>query len=157
MAITIVTGEIDSGKTAWLKSRAGAEGVVSWLSLKAVSDGEFLGYDLQMFPSGATLPLARIIPPSESAFNWFQFRRFRFNPEAFSEAQSFFDKSSEPNITFILDEVGPLELEGRGFAPLLESILKTGAPLTLSIRPLLVDEIQRQFSFSADEIMRLPG
>ncbi len=156
MAITIVTGEIDSGKTAWMQSRAEAEGRVSWLSVKVFAEYEFIGYDLHMTPTGGTIPLARADSAGGAPSDWFRFRRFWFNPEAFTGAQYFFNRQSAADSTFILDEVGPLEMEGKGFAPLLEKLLKSGASLMLSVRPSLVEEAQRRFSFEAHEIVRLP-
>ena len=160
VAVTLVTGEINAGKTAWLKNRAEATGSAAWLSVKNFSGPSvsiFQGYDLLALPSGKTVPLARLSLPAENSTGWFPFKRFFFNQAAFTRAMSLFSDSPPDAAACILDEAGPLELEGRGFAPLLTRLLDRDVDLYLSVRPSLVEEIQREFGFSAFEIIRLPG
>ena len=161
VAVTLVTGEINAGKTAWLKNRAEAPGSAAWLSVKYFSSASvpiFQGYDLLTLPSGKAVPLARLSLPAENNAEWFPFKRFFFNQAAFTRAMSLFsDSPPDSAAACILDEAGPLELEGRGFAPLLTRLLDRSADMYLSVRPSLVEVIQRDFGFSASEIIRLPG
>jgi len=148
--ITIVTGEIDAGKTRYLHERASRSGIAAWLSVKSLP-----GYDLLMLPAGRRIPLAR---PAENQVpgDWFPFRRFFFNPAAFAAAESCCAAlDGPPPKELILDEVGPLELEGRGFAPLFRIFLAAGSDLVVSVRPSLLEAVPEYFGFSPERIIRL--
>ena len=148
--ITLVTGEIDAGKTSYLRERASQTGAAAWLSVKS-----FPGYDLVMLPAGRRIPLARPTG-SDVPRGWFPFRRFFFNPAAFAAAESCWAAlDGPPPRELILDEVGPLELEGRGFAPLLRIFLAAGVDLAVSVRPSLLEAVPGYFGFSPDRIIRL--
>ena len=148
--ITIVTGEIDAGKTRYLHERASRSGIAAWLSVKSLP-----GYDLLMLPAGGRIPLARPTG-SDVPRGWFPFRRFFFNPAAFAAAESCWAAlDGPPPKELILDEIGPLELEGRGFAPLLRIFLSAGSDLTVSVRPSLLEAVPDYFGFSTDRIIRL--
>ncbi|WP_319560725.1 hypothetical protein [Marispirochaeta sp.] len=148
--IILVTGGIDAGKTSYLRQQAAQNGAAAWLSVKS-----FSGYDLLMLPAEQRIPLAR---PADADVpgDWFHFRRFRFNPAAFVTAESFWRnyRGSTPK-ELILDEAGPLEMEGRGFAPLLRLLLATGADLSVSVRPSLLTALPQAFGFVPDRIIRL--
>ncbi|ORC33991.1 hypothetical protein B4O97_13975 [Marispirochaeta aestuarii] len=148
--ITIVTGEIDAGKTRHLHERGSRSGTAAWLSVKS-----FPGYDLLTLPGGRRIPLARPTG-TDAPRGWFPFRRFFFNPAAFAAAESCWAAfEGSPPKELILDEVGPLELEGRGFAPLLRIFLTAGSDLTVSVRPSLLEVVPDYFGFSPDRIIRL--
>ncbi len=148
--ITIVTGEIDAGKTRYLHERASQSGTAAWLSVKSLP-----GYDLLMLPAGGRIPLARPAG-TDIPRDWFPFRRFFFNPVAFAAAESCWAAfEGSPPKELILDEVGPLELEGRGFAPLLRVFLSAGSDLTVSVRPSLLEAVPDCFGFSPDRIIHL--
>ncbi|WP_321992422.1 hypothetical protein [Marispirochaeta aestuarii] len=148
--ITIVTGEIDAGKTRYLHERASQSGTAAWLSVKSLP-----GYDLLMLPAGGRILLARPAG-TDIPRDWFPFRRFFFNPAAFAAAESCWAAfEGSPPKELILDEVGPLELEGRGFAPLLRVFLSAGSDLTVSVRPSLLEAVPDCFGFSPDRIIHL--
>lgn len=157
-SVRLLTGPVDSGKTAWLQRRAELPGRAGLLSCKRFSGTEpgaaCIGYDLLFLPSGESMPLARLADHEDADEGWFLFRRFLFSPHAFAAAESWYHgletcKTEE----FLLDEVGPLEMEGRGFARLLSLLLSGEWDLIISTRPSLVTAVQERFSFSAAEIL----
>ena len=161
-SIRLVSGSVDSGKTAFLMSRSRLPGRAAWLSVKEFVPGEadslrFLGYDLVLYPAVTQIPLARLDMDGETDQSWFPFRRFFFNSEAFSTALDYLAAVSSTTevVEFLLDEVGPLEMEGGGFATLLSALLGTGTDLVLSVRPSLTEAIQERFAFRAVEIISL--
>ena len=83
---------------------------------------------------------------SVAAEHWFAFRRFSFRSETFAQVESFFStvlgQGRGPGVhgaPFVLDEVGPLEMQRRGFYPVLALLLRSGVELTVTTRPSLVE------------------
>ena len=108
-------------------------------------------------PSGTSLPLARCAAHGDEEDGWFLFRRFFFDSRVFVAAESWYcENTTAGRVEFLLDEVGPLEMEGRGFARLLGLLLAREKELIISIRPSLVTAVQERFSFTAKEILS-PG
>ena len=157
-SVGLLTGPVDSGKTAWLLRRAQLPGRAGLLSCKRFSgpaqDSAFLGYDLLFLPSKESMPLARLADHEDADGGWLLFRRFLFDPRAFAAAESWYrEQNSAGTEEFLLDEVGPLEMEGRGFARLLGMLLGGERNLIISTRPSLVRAVQERFAFSAAEIL----
>jgi nucleoside-triphosphatase THEP1 len=157
-SVRLLTGAVDSGKTAWLQRRAALPGRAGFLSCKRFSgsgqDSAFLGYDLLFLPSGDSMPLARLAAHGDAGEGWFLFRRFMFDPRAFAAAESRqCEQATAGTEEFLLDEIGPLEMEGRGFAGLLGMLLTGERDLIISTRPSLIRDVQERFAFSAAEIL----
>lgn len=141
-----------------MRKRAELPGRVGALSVKSFdSDTIFLGYDLLLLPGNRRLPLARLALTQsldETVGEWFTFRRFRFNQAAFSAAGQVLLAPVEAT-EYLIDEVGPMELGGGGFAPMVEAFLKRGVDLVLSVRPHLLSDISAHFGFEPAEVIRL--
>ena len=128
--LTIITGEIGSGKTArmleifrGLKDE-GADGVAS---TKVIRNMEFEGYDLLRLASGERRCLAVRKPLYIGEFERPLFYdQFVFDADAFLFGVDVAAAAiSDPLIGHVfLDEVGPLELEGKGFHPVLGPLFK---------------------------------
>lgn len=160
MAVILVSGDIDAGKTAWMRSRAKLPGRAGALSVKVFdAQGSFSGYDLLLSPSGLRQPVARLADADEKwekdrAGDWFLFRRFRFNRRAFDAARRELLELSGIS-EYLIDEVGPMELDGAGFSPLVAELLERRVNLVLSVRPSLTEKIPAHFKFIPAEIIRL--
>ena len=168
MAVTIVTGGRDAGKTRWMQELAGRRTVWGFISAKVfAADGGFTGYDLVELPLGGVTPLARPggagasgarEEPEEAGGGgareeprgggaqderWFGFRRFRFNQGAFDRAAEqthrvFAGDELDPQTILVLDEIGPLEVAGGGFRQVLERFSAAPRPLVVTTRTSLV-------------------
>lgn len=83
---------------------------------------------------------------------WLEVGRFRFSAEAFRRAEEWLLKEARnPEIKLlIIDEIGPLELRGKGFSNVLRTIMDfpSGPGLLLVVRSGMVDEVLQHFSFS---------
>lgn len=139
--LTIVTGAIDAGKTRHAQRICASGSSAGFASPKVFESGELAGYDLEALPSAQRMPLARLGNASPGT-DWFRFRRFFFNPAAFewarAEAHRLLGAARPASTRLVLDEVGPLEAEGRGFHPVLELFLDSPFEVVVTTRASLV-------------------
>ena len=149
LAVHIVTGEVNAGKTTLMRtlfhSTPASDGL---LSEKIYADGDFSGYHLVHLQSGETRELALL----QKAYHG-QFREAcRLGPFVFSEEAFRFGteilkrQSANPAVcTLFLDEAGPLELQGWGFAGVLPALLLCGKSLYITVRFGCLEEFLRKF------------
>jgi len=121
--IFILTGPVHSGKTTLLKRTIlefkRKKLVVSGFLSKAVFRGrERIGYDLFDLKEEKSIPLIR----REGRKDWQSVGSYFFVPSGLEEAQRIISCSKNSDIC-VVDEVGPLELSGKGFWPALKPIL----------------------------------
>ncbi len=116
--IKIITGNIDSGKTTFVKEVAKGWGLAGILSLKVFSNGMHIGYNAFDLLTNRTYILARkkdielLEGPCIGDYN---FSQHTF--DILTEQYSGFTKN------MVIDEIGPLELQDKGFSKLLENLL----------------------------------
>ncbi len=150
----IVTGPIGSGKTQSVLALAQTlleKGVRlgGVLSPRIVDAGETVGYLVRDLQSGKELLLCSQDPPG------IRFRRYFFRPEALAFANEVLTKAAKEMEVVVVDEVGPLELCGGGFAPGLRACLSSSAFLVLTVRPALVPEVLARTGLKF-EVFHLP-
>lgn len=121
--IHILTGPVHSGKTtllqrvtAHLKSRNIS--AYGYLSLSIQENEDFIGYDLYDIKLETQTPFIR----KEGDDHWQRIGAYFFIPETLDYAQSIILHADKSDMCFI-DEVGPLELKGKGVWPALEKAL----------------------------------
>ncbi len=140
----ILTGPVHSGKTSFL-----AAGLVSclrngirpcgYLSPAVFSAGNLVGYDLLPLAGGDPLPFLR----KSRAQGAQRVGPYYLIPGTLKVALDIVRQAGEGR-TLILDEVGPLELEGGGIWPAVEKALARRDPILLVIREGLVEPFQRR-------------
>ncbi|HEX9903317.1 MAG TPA: nucleoside-triphosphatase [Acidobacteriota bacterium] len=139
--ILILTGGVHSGKTSLLKNAiAFLQGrqvrLAGYLS-EPVREGErILGYDLVEI-GGGRFPFLRAgrVPDRQQVGPFFLER------EGLRQAERIIRQAPQGDL-LIVDEVGPLELEGRGVRPALEKALSSRpGPVLLVIRESILDEL----------------
>ncbi len=154
--VTFIVGSVNSGKTtkmAALHREKGGDGV---LCPKYMEGGIHRGYDLVHLATGETLPFARL----SDAFpeDWdeaFTFGPYSFSGKAQGKAAKIIENAIETGISPIfLDEIGPVELEGRGFAPLLRRLLANAQYTIVSARVFLLEQIIDFFEIKKDQIYK---
>lgn len=138
--IYILTGPKHSGKTSlvqqWCKGRTDVHGLLS-----PVIDGKRFFMDID---TGQTF----FMETDDADTNAIEVGRFRFSRASFEKASHLLEISAKKKGWLILDECGPLELKGEGFAATLTHILQTPAPgvkLVILVRDTLVHEMIRYF------------
>jgi nucleoside-triphosphatase THEP1 len=143
--IVLLTGPQGSGKTGCVLSLADAlrreeVSVAGFASICVTGQGYRTGYDVRNLRNGQQTPLCRIDAPDRGM----RAGQFSFFPEAFD----FGVQALQDGITaagtdlMIMDELGPLELEGKGWAAALQKMLESNTKtLLMTVRPSLVERI----------------
>jgi len=151
--VNIITGERDAGKTTELircyhELPAGtADG---FASIKAFSEqGAFEGYDLKRLATEESFPFIRLSKDDavQDPKDGFVFDRFTFLREPLASAeQAIQNILSDPLIrTVLLDEVGPVELQEKGFCNVLKMLLESDKELYLCINSRNLDSVAKKF------------
>ncbi|UCH97613.1 MAG: hypothetical protein JSV88_12405 [Candidatus Aminicenantes bacterium] len=156
--IYIITAGIDEGKTREIEAiyRQMKKGD-GWVSRKVFLNAEFVGYEIVKLSTGEKLPLAykmEFVPPGWDAI--YRIGLFRFSKKAFDFAGKIIDEIIAKDIEPVfIDEIGPLELQGKGFCPMLEKILKTQKDVYIVVRNHCVDEVIKRFRLKNYEIIKI--
>lgn len=137
----LVAGGIGSGKTRAAAGAArflrdGGHPVGGVISPRILLRGVTVGYRVRDLSTGRERDLCSLEPPG------IRFRRFYFSPEGLEFARRAIARAAEDARVVIVDEVGPWELRGGGFAPALERAVGAGKALLLTVRPHLVEEVR---------------
>lgn len=146
MQLIIFTGEKQVGKTTFMQELIKEEGVNGILS--PVLDGK------RYFVSKHQKHYCMESANNEQVF---EVGRFRFRKKAFADATDhlldFWQNNSYH--TIILDELGPLELQNKGFWSCLMRILKMPISKTLIIvvRKSILNEVIEKFQFQKAHII----
>jgi nucleoside-triphosphatase THEP1 len=145
--VLIVTGGVNSGKTTLLQRflsrleercfKVGgvvAEGV--W------QNGEKCGYDAIFLPSGERRLLCR-----ENLASPINIGRFGFYEEVFAAGGKNLITENGPALT-VLDEIGRLELTGKGWASALSELLAAKNQLLIVVRRDFIDKVIHHFALT---------
>lgn len=147
--IIILTGPKAKGKTTlslnlatWLKEVGfSVEGIVA---PEIVENGERVGYMVQWIATGQKMPLAQ----KTSASNENQTVPFDFDEAALKFGANLLEQPQvEMADMVILDEAGPLELNGGGWAEAFTKVIaKRNKPTLLVIRPALLETFKEKWN-----------
>ncbi len=153
--VVLLVGERGKGKTTLLTGlaeilrRRGVE-VGGILSPRIVRGGETVGYLVRDIADGREEVLCSLEPPG------LRFRRFYFRPEGIEFGRkAILEATGLP--VLIVDEVGPLELTGRGLAPALQEALRGRVERStiIAVRPGVLGEVRKAFGISRALVYRL--
>jgi nucleoside-triphosphatase THEP1 len=157
--IKIISAEINSGKTTWLQNDfSKKESADGFISKKVFTDNIHIGYDIVHLPTKISHPFIRKpehIPPKwQEAFRLSN--SYSFNHQGFHFAQEIIAEAIKKNTQLIyFDEVGPLELNGKGFAQLFTNLIKTDIDIVVAVRKRLVQQVIDNFDLKEVEIFNL--
>jgi len=135
----ILTGPVHSGKTSLLAQVCAKLAGQGWtlnglLSLAHFKSGRFKGYNGYNLSTGKTFPLIRIQGEPE----WERIGRFYFLPEGMKQAKAAILEIETSRLT-IIDEMGPYELNGKGFWGAFLKLQELGLPTLTVVRAELLD------------------
>jgi nucleoside-triphosphatase THEP1 len=156
--IYIITGGIDEGKTREIEAiyRRMKKGD-GWISGKVFLNEEFGGYEIQRLSTKEKMPLAykkEYVPPGWDEI--YSIGLFRFSKRAFEFAGKIIDEIIDKNINPVfIDEIGPLELQGKGFCPMLGKILKTQKDIYIVVRSHCVEDVIKRFHIQGYKILTI--
>jgi len=157
--VYIVMGPIDSGKTRAMEKIFKEKGCGDGFISKKVfhEEGELMGYEIVHLKTGRRMPLA--YKTHFILSNWdeiFSIGPFSFSQKAVHFAEEIIDETcSTNNGPVFIDEIGPLELNGKGFCDILEKVLKTGMEIYISVRSHLVDAVVARFEIRDYTLLKI--
>jgi nucleoside-triphosphatase THEP1 len=141
----LVTGPVHSGKTTFLGQliellREAGVPVTGILAPGSFSENQRDHIRIRDIESGESMALAQ----REENPAWFRFRGYYFNPEAFSFGEKILNKTFTKHESIaILDEVGPMELEGLGWRSVMDSFEKRESGIVVcSVRESALKAVQ---------------
>ena len=152
----ILRGATGSGKTtlaaavvARLRARGYTVGGV--LAPGLVEQGRRTGFDLVNLATGESAPLARETPNIDGPHA--RWSRFAFSPGGLALGARALGADSQGRDVIVVDEVGPFELAGGGWAPALDDLAAHhSGSLLLVVRGTIVDAVTARWG-SADTIV----
>ena len=159
--LTIVTGPIDSGKTGWCRRLAAEQPACTGLLLaKVFRRGKRIGYDAVRLPLFETIPFARLAgsePPGWRTGG--RVGQFLFSAEGLQAGNSWLFESAGSTAPVIVDEIGPLELEGGGLSAGFRAVLASERreQLYIVIRSGCVGEVCARFGIAGYSLVEIPG
>jgi nucleoside-triphosphatase THEP1 len=143
----LLTGDHRQGKTTTCRrlverSRAAGVAVGGIVQPAVCAGGLCVGYDVLDVTSERSVPFAEIARGSEVV----SVGRFRLSGEglAFGKAALAEALRAAPRL-LIVDEVGPLELSGGGWAAELDGACRRGGVTLLSVRRSLIHEVVQRW------------
>jgi len=147
--IIIITGEVQEGKTTFLLE------LITLLKAKGVRMNGFLargvhdesgriGYDLEDVSSGESCKYIR------NSYNkdWYRHGKYYFSPDGLEFGAEILNEIhyDETNL-LVIDEVGPVELKGRGWADEIDRLVNTSNVMQLwVVRKSILKKVIRQWN-----------
>jgi nucleoside-triphosphatase THEP1 len=154
--IFILTGERGEGKTTYLKKlvaelKERKVNVTGILSPVVFEEKEKIGYNLQDISNDDRKVFIRI----NEMPGMMRFRKYFFSKEAIDWGNSILKKSKEdPSDLLIIDEIGFLELEDKGWAESLDMLVSLSGPAMLwVVRSELLEEVIKKWNLEKPMIM----
>ncbi len=146
----VLSGEKGRGKTSLLKELfIGLDiPVQGFLSLKEVSAGTVTGISLLILPEHRSVPMATTSPIATQVSTG----RFYFYPQVFDLVNTHFQEIT-PDLPFVFDEFGPLEMEKKGHYPIFASLEKTRHRSILVVRSELLADFLGSLSRDIDHVL----
>lgn len=153
---TIITGEINSGKTTTMKriyneSQRGD----GFICQKSYCDSIFTGYDLIRLSDGFTLAFIRLKGEYNSHMQTiFSTGKYIFLKESFNRVLELIEDMMDSGIDPIyIDELGPLELKKECFYQTILDIKSRGFSLVTCVRHNSLEAIIKLFNFQEPLIL----
>lgn len=156
--IYIICGEANQGKTAKIKSiyteQFKGDG---FITEKILSNSFFCGYKLTRLSSGESETLSlktEFFPLNDTPL--YTKGSFSFYADGFNFASSIIDDIINNNISPVfIDEIGPLELAGKGYYDSFKKILKTDKTIYITVRTRCVEDIISFFPLKKYALIRI--
>lgn len=147
--IYLILGDLGEGKTTAVKSLQSKFGGAGLFSEKVYQKEKLIGYNLKSFDEKFSSGLCFLKDHFPSGLTAGEsLGKYLFSEEAFEESARYFEKISAAEKNLFLDEVGRLELGGKGFADLLSILLKSQSHVFLAVRTPFREELIKKFEIS---------
>ena len=153
----IITGGQGSGKTTYLKNLISKE-TVGFIAPVIYKDNERIGYDVYNICNNNSEPLCRKINSDKTKEIIYTLGSFEFYKDGFSFGEKLFtDNNFIKNKIVMIDEIGLLEAEGKGWFSLINELLDKGknCEYIFSVRKSSLTLILELFKLKEAEIIDL--
>lgn len=156
--IHVLSGAVQSGKTSYLiekipqlKERGFRVG--GFLCPGTISEGRRTDFRLVNIETGVALPMGN----EQEIKDWTKFRRFYFNPQTFQEGTRWMMEAiREKADLLVIDEVGPMELEGSGWSRLLDILgNKSDIKQLWIVREEIIPDVILRWNIPANHVYTL--
>ena len=157
----IVTGDTGSGKTTLVgqtveRLRARDVPVAGILAPGFIKDGRRTGFDIVNLATGESTALAR--EQAGDAGPHARWSRFAFRPEGLDLGARALGPTAHSADVIVVDEVGPFELSGGGWAPALDRLSKDyRGTLVLAVRGSVVDAVRARWGSPDTVVCEVTG
>ena len=138
----ILTGNRGCGKSLLLKELIVEHRITvqGFLSLKELTDNVVTGIHLLLLPEQTIVPMATTTPIETLAST----SKFYFYPDVFSRINTHFERLN-PDLAFVFDEFGLLEMRRKGHYPIFENLKKSSVKTLLVVRKEIIDDFISSF------------
>ncbi|MDD4347085.1 MAG: nucleoside-triphosphatase [Desulfitobacteriaceae bacterium] len=149
--IIIITGKIDAGKTTRLLSLYDHLKTGDGFALKKIiTNGIHIGQEIYHLSTGQqkifSLKKNYLPPLWDEIYN---FGDFSFSAAGFDFSHKILLKALSSGVKPIyIDEIGPLELLGKGFSDALKLVVKNQTDLYLTVRDYCLTEVIKEFNIN---------
>jgi len=155
--ITIISGEKHSGKTTKLLE------IISDFKLKNIScagiiaigtfkNNQRYSFDIVDIRTQEKIEFMTVEPSIGSD----KIGRFYINKNALEFGNIVLEKAISSNAEYIIiDEIGPLELDEKGWASIFNKIIETNKNIIISLRKELLNDILKKFKISEFELIEI--
>lgn len=157
-SVFIITGDVSEGKTGFLagllqRFRDKDFLVGGFYAPRIMQDGKTLGYDLVFVETGNKVSFLRIKQNGESG----GIGKFEIDTETLEQGKRILSiENSRGKDVVIIDEIGRLELQGRGWSSCLESLLTIQhLCLLITIRKDILNLVIEKFKIRDPAIYRV--
>ena len=149
--IMIISGKQRQGKTTFLKE------VITQLKKENISfdgiiaegidvDGQRIGFNLVHLKTNKIYPLATTSPTT----NFSQYGRFFFDDIVFTTINNLLQNTTANFM--IIDEVGPLEIQDKGWATTIKKLLELNIPMIWVVRKSLLAPVTNHWHISQAQV-----
>lgn len=155
--VVILSGRIGEGKTSMLNSVAALlkeKGITAGgiLSPAVQENNQRVGYDLIRLTDGEQMVLSRISDQP----GWVKVGKFTVFEEGFRfGVQALEPDNNQGSEVVLIDEIGPWELEGEGWAQSVNALLLADKPMVWVVRETLADQVVSEWNLTDYRILRI--
>jgi len=160
MAVWLITGRVHTGKTGFMEQfvqLAREEGLTTggFLARGTFTNGKRDRIRLVDIATGDACEMA-FRRPSEG---WIPYRVFWFNPDAFKFGLKILEDALDRRTSLlVLDEVGPLELEGKGWAEVLPKLARNQETTSIwVVRESLAETVVKRWGITVERVFDMTG
>ena len=144
-----------TGKTTLLEQIHKRQGGGGFSLPKIIVNNQFKGYWIKDLNTGEKTEFALI----ESMDRYlYKMGRFYFLPQGMEFSRRIYKKAIETEEkNFFIDEIGPLELEDKGFSHIFRDALTSFENIYVVVRESCLDDVIREFGLNEYKLVRKDG